>query len=70
MVSQCESIKEQGNAFFRRGEFKNAMDSYTEAIEMYNENPNKYVYLCNRATAAFYLSEYEMAEQGIFIFLF
>ena len=37
---------------------------------MYEENPNKYIYLCNRATAAFYLNDLEMAERGIFTFTF
>ena len=66
VVSKCESLKEQGNGFFRSGNFQSAVDCYTEAIEMYNENPNKYIYLCNRATAAFYLNDYRMAEKGSF----
>ena len=37
---------------------------------MYEENPNKYIYLCNRATAAFYLNDLEMAEKGIIFWLF
>ena len=65
-VAECEKIKEQGNGFFRRGDFQSAINTYTEAINMYEENPNKYIYLCNRATAAFYLNDLEMAEKGIF----
>ena len=64
-VAQCESIKEKGNMYFRNGDFRSAVDTYTEAIELYNENPNKYIYLCNRATAAFYLGDYEMTERGM-----
>ena len=64
-VAECEKIKEQGNGFFRRGDFQSAINAYTEAINLYEENPNKYIYLCNRATAAFYLNDLEMAETGI-----
>ena len=42
-----------------------ALDYYTQAIELSPSNPKKYIYLCNRATAAFYLNDYTVAEKGM-----
>lgn len=66
LVAKAEEYKEQGNVFFRRGEFEEAIKCYTDAINQCNDNPKKYIYLCNRATASFYLNDFEMAEKGLF----
>lgn len=65
VINQCEELREQGNACFRRGDFRSALDYYTQAIELSPSNPKKYIYLCNRATAAFYLNDYTVAEKGM-----
>ena len=39
-------LKTQGNKYFATHEWLNAIDAYTKAIEVYDEDP---AYYCNRA---------------------
>lgn len=63
-VQDSEAFKQQGNDYFRSGNFAEAVKSYTQAIEVSQQNPQNYIYYCNRATAYFYLKDYESAEAG------
>ena len=48
MAPKDESVelKAKGNKYFASHEWLNAIDSYTKAIEMYDQDPS---YYCNRA---------------------
>lgn len=48
MAPKEESVelKAKGNKYFASHEWLNAIDSYTKAIEMYDQDPS---YYCNRA---------------------
>lgn len=63
-VQDSEVFKQQGNDYFRSGNFAEAVKSYTQAIEVSQQNPQNYIYYCNRATSYFYLKDYESAEAG------
>lgn len=62
---ESEAFKQKGNEFFRSGKFAEAVSSYTQALEVSRSNPQNYIYYCNRATAFFYLKNYEAAEAGV-----
>lgn len=48
MAPKEESVKlkAEGNKYFASHEWLNAIDSYTKAIDMYDQDPS---YYCNRA---------------------
>ena len=48
MAPKEESVelKAKGNKYFASHEWLNAIDSYTKAIELYDQDPS---YYCNRA---------------------
>lgn len=43
---ESAELKAKGNKYFASHEWLNAIDSYTKAIEMYDQDPS---YYCNRA---------------------
>jgi STIP1 family protein 1 len=45
---QAEQLKEQGNSFFKRGEYEEAIVKYSQAIQQNSNNPLLYT---NRANA-------------------
>ena len=60
----ADKCKNAGNDHFRNGRYAQAYESYSEAISIYEQNPNNYIYYCNRATASFYLKNYQDVIQG------
>lgn len=63
-LKESESYKEEGNKYFRNGNFEEAIKYYTMAINVNPSSPNNNVYLTNRATAAFYNKNYQSAVDG------
>ena len=61
----AEKLKEEGNAFFRDGNYAQAYESYSKALNVDPNNPNNYMYYCNRATASYYLKHYDESVAGI-----
>lgn len=53
-----ESFKDSGNKSFQAGNFQEAIDLFTQAIELAKDTPN-YVYFANRANCYLELQEYE-----------
>ena len=43
---ESAELKAKGNKYFASHEWLNAIDSYTKAIDMYDQDPS---YYCNRA---------------------
>ena len=43
---ESAELKAEGNKYFASHEWLNAINSYTKAIEMYDQDPS---YYCNRA---------------------
>lgn len=43
---ESAELKAEGNKYFASHEWLNAIDSYTKAIDMYDQDPS---YYCNRA---------------------
>lgn len=39
MSHLADQLKEKGNAAFRDGEYKDAEDFYTQAVQKYSKNP-------------------------------
>ena len=54
-MSNAEALKLEGNKCFRKGEYKDAIEYYTQAIQL---DPKNAVYYCNRAGAYSGLNEY------------
>lgn len=55
---QAEQLKEKGNAAFRNGEYLEAEDLYTQAVQKYSRNP---LIFTNRANARLKLQRYDGA---------
>jgi len=55
---QAEQLKEKGNAAFRNGEYLEAEDLYTQAVQRYSRNP---LIFTNRANARLKLQRWEGA---------
>ncbi|KAI7687293.1 Small glutamine-rich tetratricopeptide repeat-containing protein beta [Sarcoptes scabiei] len=53
---KANELKNQGNEFMESGQFANAVDAYTKAIEIDKTNP---IYYCNRAAAHNKLNNYQ-----------
>lgn len=62
----AEKLKEEGNAYFRDGNYAQAYESYSKALNVDPHNPNNYMYYCNRATASYYLKHYDESVAGTF----
>jgi len=56
--AQAEEIKAQGNKALSAKNFDQAVDFYTQALEL---RPGHHIYLCNRAAALSYLDRHEEA---------
>ncbi|KAI3650248.1 hypothetical protein MP228_004835 [Amoeboaphelidium protococcarum] len=54
-LQQAEAIKAEANALFKDGKYQEAYDKYTEAIEVYQNEPTYYT---NRAMASLRLENY------------
>ena len=54
----CEAHKAEGNEYFKSGKFKEAINSYTEAIRHNDNNP---IYWSNRAQCYIKLKQFERA---------
>lgn len=59
--TKAEACKVEGNSHFSAGRFREAVDSYTEAIEAAPTGANVHIYYNNRATAKFSLKDYDGA---------
>ncbi|KAF8917535.1 hypothetical protein CPB85DRAFT_1284484 [Mucidula mucida] len=57
-ITRAEKIKEQGNAAFRSKKYTEAIDFYTQAIEL---NPLEPAYLTNRAASSMALKRFRRA---------
>ncbi|RDB27715.1 DnaJ subfamily C member 7 [Hypsizygus marmoreus] len=57
-ATRAEKVKEQGNAAFKGGKYGEAIDLYTQAIDL---NPNEPAYLTNRAASYMALKRYRPA---------
>ncbi|KAF2774372.1 U-box-domain-containing protein [Teratosphaeria nubilosa] len=55
---QADQLKEKGNAAFRQGEYREAEDFYTQAIQKYSRNP---VIFTNRANVRLKLQRWDGA---------
>ena len=44
-----------------------AYSSYSDALNVSEFNPNNYIYYCNRATASFYMKNYDDVMSGMFL---
>ena len=55
---QAEQLKEQGNAAFRNGEYLEAVDLYTQAVQKYSRNP---LIFTNRANSRLRLQQWDGA---------
>lgn len=58
MMSGFESLKNEGNECFRRGQYELALELYEKALGV---SPNNHVALSNRSLAFFKLAQYESA---------
>ena len=65
VTEESDAFKQKGNEYFRSGKFADAVNSYTQALEVSRSNPQNFIYYCNRATAYFYLKNYEAAVAGV-----
>ncbi|XP_067890415.1 small glutamine-rich tetratricopeptide repeat-containing protein beta-like isoform X2 [Heterodontus francisci] len=59
-VIRAEHLKNEGNNYIKEENYRAAVDSYTQAIEL---DPNSAVYFCNRAAAQSKLNNYTAAIQ-------
>ncbi|XP_078074191.1 small glutamine-rich tetratricopeptide repeat-containing protein beta-like [Mustelus asterias] len=57
-VIRAEQLKNEGNNYIKEENYRAAVDSYTQAIEL---DPNSAVYFCNRAAAQSKLNNYTAA---------
>ena len=58
-ISEFEELKQRGNDFFKGSHYANAIDCYTQALEI---NPNSAIVLANRSAANLKLENYGFAE--------
>lgn len=58
MAHLADALKEQGNKAFKNGEFLEAEDFYTQAVQKYSRNP---LLFTNRANARLKLQRWEGA---------
>jgi len=59
---EADALKSKGNTLMQQREYENAIQAYTEAINMCPHGPTSYVYFSNRAAALCYVERYEEAE--------
>lgn len=58
MAQAADALKEQGNKAFKNGDFTEAEDFYTQAVQKFSRNP---LLLTNRANARLKLQRWEGA---------
>uniref|UniRef100_A0A1I7RKR3 TPR_REGION domain-containing protein n=2 Tax=Bursaphelenchus xylophilus TaxID=6326 RepID=A0A1I7RKR3_BURXY len=61
-IRTAEQLKEDGNKRFQRGEYQEAIDLYTEALQLQPENALRIVLYRNRAMVRLKIEDYEGAE--------
>lgn len=50
-IEKAEEFKTKGNEYFKQNKFSDAVDSYTEAINLVPEHKKAAIYYANRAFA-------------------
>src|SRR3990167_2031360 len=60
-----EQFKNEGNAYFQKGKYKEAVESYSKAIEVENEG----IYYLNRSQARLQLKQYQEALEDVYFYL-
>jgi serine/threonine-protein phosphatase 5 len=60
-IKKAEEFKTQGNDFFKKNEFEQALDRYSEAIFCNVPLKKKAVYYCNRALVSLKTENYALA---------
>lgn len=59
-----EKAKQDGNQYFMKSDYSNAIKCYTEAIQNALSNDKQlHIYYCNRATCHYQLGNYKQALQ-------
>lgn len=66
VIERADKYKDEGNDHFRNGRYMQAYSSYSDALNVSEFNPNNYIYYCNRATASFYMKNYDDVINGMF----
>jgi tetratricopeptide (TPR) repeat protein len=65
MSTECrssEKAKQDGNEYFLKSDYSNAISCYTEAIQnALPQDKQVHIYYCNRATCHYHLGNYEKA---------
>lgn len=62
VVKTAEQLKNDANKLFQHGDYQEAIDLYTEALQLQPEKTLKNVLYCNRAMARLKTEDYEGAE--------
>lgn len=62
-IRDAEKCKTRGNALMASREYREALDAYSQAIELSPDGPQSHVYFSNRAAALCYLKEYQQAQR-------
>lgn len=63
-LKKAEEYKEAGNAFLKLNRFTDALNKFTEAIEVNIETPKNAIYLSNRALIHIKMENYGLAVDG------
>ncbi|VDN17838.1 unnamed protein product [Gongylonema pulchrum] len=61
-IADAENLKDEGNAAFKRGELKEAIERYTEALELDPQKSLKATIYRNRAMVRLKMDDFEGCE--------